>query len=62
MILGATGVTGAIAVTAIAYPMSNLDVFVGADGVGKTNLYRGLELIRSAAAKTLAHNLANERI
>jgi predicted ATPase len=24
----------------IAYPMSRLDVFVGANGVGKTNLYR----------------------
>ena len=45
---------------AVAYPMSNLDVFVGANGAGKTNLYRGLELIRSAAANTLAHDLAKE--
>jgi predicted ATPase len=42
----------------IAYPMSRLDVFVGANGVGKTNLYRALELLRSAAANTLARDLA----
>ncbi len=45
---------------AIAYPMSNLDVFVGANGAGKTNLYRALELLRSAAANTLARDLARE--
>ena len=26
----------------ISYPMSDLDVFVGANGAGKTNLYRAL--------------------
>jgi predicted ATPase len=44
----------------IAYPMSGLDVFVGANGVGKTNLYRALELLQSAAANTLALDLAKE--
>ena len=44
----------------IAYPMSRLDVFVGANGVGKSNLYRGLELLRGAAANTLGHGLASE--
>jgi predicted ATPase len=44
----------------IAYPMSRLDVFVGANGVGKSNLYRALELLRSAAANTLGHDLARE--
>lgn len=44
----------------IAYPMSDLDVFVGANGAGKTNLYRGLELLRSAAANTLAADLVRE--
>ncbi len=44
----------------IAYPMSRLDVFVGANGVGKSNLYRGLELLRGAAANTLGHDLARE--
>jgi predicted ATPase len=45
---------------AIAYPMSDLDVFVGPNGAGKTNLYRALELLRSAAANNLASDLAHE--
>lgn len=44
----------------IAYPVGGLDVFVGANGAGKTNLYRALELLRSAAANTLARDLAQE--
>jgi predicted ATPase len=40
--------------------MSGLDVFVGANGVGKTNLYRALELLQSAAGNTLAEDLARE--
>jgi predicted ATPase len=43
---------------ALSYPMSGLDVFVGGNGVGKTNLYRALELLQSAAANRLAHDLA----
>src|ERR1700752_225140 len=45
---------------AIAYPVSRLDVFVGANGVGKSNLYRALELLQGAAANTLGHDLARE--
>jgi predicted ATPase len=45
---------------AIAYPMSDLDVLVGPNGVGKTNLYRALELLRAAAANTLARDLADD--
>lgn len=44
----------------IAYPVSELEVFVGANGVGKTNIYRALELVRSAAANTLGSDLAEE--
>jgi predicted ATPase len=44
----------------IDYPISRLDVFVGANGVGKSNLYRGLELLRAAAANTLGRDLARE--
>ena len=44
----------------IAYPVSGLDVFVGANGVGKTNLYRGLALLQSAAANTLGRDIAEE--
>jgi len=45
---------------AITYPMSDLDVFVGSNGVGKTNLYRALELLRSAASNSLASDLARD--
>ena len=44
----------------IHYPMSRLDVFVGPNGVGKSNLYRGLELLQAAAADTLGDQLAQE--
>lgn len=44
----------------IAYPMSRLDVFIGANGVGKSNLYRAMELLRAAAANTLGYDLARE--
>lgn len=44
----------------ITYPVSRLDVFVGANGVGKSNLYRALELMQGAAANTLGHDLARE--
>lgn len=45
---------------AIAYPMAGLDVFVGANGVGKTNLYRALELLQAAAANRLATDIARD--
>lgn len=44
----------------IVCPVSDFDVFVGANGVGKTNLYRALELIRAAAANDLGLELAQE--
>ena len=44
----------------ISYPASDLDVFVGANGVGKTNLYRSLELLHAAAGNTLARDLARD--
>ena len=40
--------------------LSPLTVVVGGNGVGKTNLYRSLELIHSAARGTLARDLAAE--
>src|SRR5437899_1495095 len=45
---------------AITYPVGELEVFVGANGVGKTNLYRGLELLQAAAANRLGLVLARE--
>ncbi|MEH6678852.1 AAA family ATPase [Phenylobacterium sp.] len=45
---------------AITYPMSRLDVFVGANGVGKSNLYRALDLLQAAAQNQLGARLAAE--
>jgi len=44
----------------IRFPAERLTVFQGANGVGKTNLYRALQLIQAAAAGTLARELAAE--
>ena len=44
----------------ISFPVDRLTVFLGANGVGKTNLYRALQLIQAAAAGTLARELAAE--
>lgn len=44
----------------IHFPVDRLTVFVGANGVGKTNLYRALQLLQGAAAGTLARDLAVE--
>ena len=47
---------------AIHYPVGQLEVFVGANGVGKTNLYRGLELLQAAADNRLGLVLAREEL
>lgn len=44
----------------IRFPVRRLSVFVGANGVGKTNLYRALQLIQAAAAGMLSRELAAE--
>src|SRR6266852_1306341 len=44
----------------IRFPLRRPSVFVGANGVGKTNLYRALQLIQAAAAGTLSRELAAE--
>ncbi len=41
-------------------PVAPLAVFLGANGAGKTNLYRALQLLQAAAAGTLATDLAAE--
>src|SRR5260370_34860564 len=45
---------------AIRFPLGRLTVFVGANGVGKTNLYRALQLLQAAAAGNLSRELAAE--
>jgi predicted ATPase len=44
----------------IRIPLSKLTVFVGANGVGKTNLYRALQLLQASAAGMLSQELAGE--
>jgi predicted ATPase len=44
----------------IRFSVDRLSVYVGANGVGKTNLYRALQLLHAAAAGTLARELAAE--
>jgi predicted ATPase len=44
----------------IRLPLRRLTVLLGTNGVGKTNLYRSLELLHSAATGTLAAEIARE--
>lgn len=44
----------------IRLPLRRLTVLVGANGVGKTNLYRSLELLQAAARGSLADEIARE--
>lgn len=41
-------------------PLRRLTVLLGANGVGKTNLYRSLELLHTAATGALAAEIARE--
>jgi predicted ATPase len=52
--------TGYRSLRRIRFPLRRLNVFVGDNGVGKTNLYRALHLVQSAAAGTLGPDLARE--
>jgi hypothetical protein len=53
-------IAGYRSLRSIRFPVGQLTVFVGANGVGKTNLYRALQLMQAAAAGTLARELASE--
>src|SRR4051812_20338657 len=53
-------VTGYRSLRRIRFPVEQLGVFVGPNGVGKTNLYRALQLVQAAAAGTFARELAAE--
>ncbi|HVJ41931.1 MAG TPA: AAA family ATPase [Dongiaceae bacterium] len=58
--LNSVYVAGYRSLRQISFPVDRLSVFVGANGVGKTNLYRGLQIIQAAAAGTLAREFAIE--
>ena len=45
---------------AIRMDLNGVNVFIGANGVGKTNLYRGLQLVQAAVRGTFAREIAAE--
>ncbi|MBJ6987503.1 AAA family ATPase [Devosia sp. MC521] len=47
-------------VRSIRFPLRRLTVLTGGNGVGKTNLYRALELLQAAANGTITHAIARE--
>lgn len=60
MSLASVEIIGYRSVRKIRFPLRRLTVLVGANGAGKTNLYRSLELIQAAALGTLADEVARE--
>lgn len=53
-------IRGYRSIRSLRMPVRRLTVLTGANGVGKTNLYRALELIQAAASGDLALSLARE--
>ena len=60
LVVRAVEVAGYRSLRRIGFPVDDLSVFVGGNGTGKTNLYRGLELLQAAARGTLTRDLAVE--
>ncbi|MET3898276.1 putative ATPase [Devosia sp. UYZn731] len=60
MTLSAVEIIGYRSIRKIRFPVRQLTVLVGGNGVGKTNLYRSLELLQAAANGTLAGEIARE--
>ncbi|KFL31995.1 hypothetical protein JP75_06270 [Devosia riboflavina] len=60
MTLAALEISGYRSVRRIRFPLRQLTVLVGGNGVGKTNLYRSLELLQAIAKGTVANELARE--
>ncbi|WP_224703261.1 AAA family ATPase [Devosia aquimaris] len=60
MTLTAVEITGYRSIRKIRFPVRQLTVLVGGNGVGKTNLYRSLELLQAAARGTLTDEIARE--
>jgi len=60
MPLSAVTIQNYRSVRSLSLPVEQLSVFVGANGVGKTNLYKALALLRSAADGTVTRAIAEE--
>src|SRR5688572_18221369 len=53
-------VSGYRSIQHLSLPIAPLTVLVGRNAVGKTNIYRSLEVLRSAAEGTITHRIAEE--
>lgn len=60
MSVASVAIHGYRSIRDIRLPLRQLTVLVGANGVGKTNLYRSLALLQAAALGTLADEIARE--
>ncbi len=60
MALTAITIAGYRSVRRLHLPIGKLSVFVGGNGVGKTNLYNALTLLRAAADGSITRAIANE--
>jgi predicted ATPase len=54
-------IQGYRSVRSLVLPVGSCSVFVGANGVGKTNLYKALGLLRSAADGSITRAIAEVR-
>lgn len=60
MTVAEVAISGFRSIRSIRFPLRRLTVLVGGNGVGKTNLYRSLELLQAAAKGTLSDEIARE--
>lgn len=60
MPLSAVSIKNYRSVRSLWLPVEQLSIFVGANGVGKTNLYKALALLRGAADGTITRAIAEE--
>jgi predicted ATPase len=60
MPIAAVSIGGYRSIQQIRFPVGPLTVFVGKNGVGKTNLYRALELLHAAADGTITRRIAED--
>ena len=60
MLIRELRVSGYRSLRQLRLPVTGLDVFVGPNGCGKSNLYRAMVLLAAAARGTLARTLAEE--
>ena len=60
MPLTAISIQGYRSIPRLYFDVDACSIFVGANGVGKTNLYKALGLLRAAAAGTLTRAIAQE--